>query len=204
HIVLSTLHTNSAAAAPNRLLDMGVPDFLVASALTGVLAQRLCRRLCTRCARPATELPPGIAAIADGLLGETQTLEAVGCNHCGNTGYDGRVGIFELLVVSDEVRRAILDRRDDQSIAHLARQQGTRPLVEDGIDKVRRGQTTVAELVRVAGHLDGVTPASSHGTFGQRQHAPANRDFDVNGYERLLHQWLQREVVETIAIEEQG
>lgn len=197
HIVLSTLHTNSAAGATTRLLDMGVPDFLVASSLIGVLAQRLCRRLCPHCARPATGPLTDVEALAQELLGDTPHSEAVGCKRCGHTGYEGRVGVFELLVVSEPIRRAILARQDEQTIAALARRDGTVPLLEDGILKVRRGLTSVSEVLRVVGQLDG--PARRRRR--RRVEREADAEFDVAAYERLLARWLQPERAAVTAAE---
>ncbi|MEW6253223.1 MAG: GspE/PulE family protein [Planctomycetota bacterium] len=198
HLLLSTLHTNSALAAPARLLDMGVPDFLVTSALVGVLAQRLCRRVCPHCARPAADpaalralLPASAAARLTGL----PLVEAVGCRRCANTGYEGRVGIFELLIVTDELRRAIVARADEPRLTALARGAGTRLLGEDGLAKVAEGLTTVAELLRVAAHLDFATGADSPAPRPSSPAAAARRDghdedFDVNSYAALLERWL--------------
>jgi type II secretory ATPase GspE/PulE/Tfp pilus assembly ATPase PilB-like protein len=193
HIVLSTLHTNSAAAATTRLLDMGLPDFLVASALVGVLAQRLCRRLCTHCARSSRSLPRGMESVAERLIGDAPHMEAVGCKRCGNTGYEGRVGVYELLVVTDEIRRAVFARQDDHAIAQLAVQQGMRTLILDGAEKVRRGLTTLTEVLRVVGRLDGLSGTGlSWGSRRARPNSPG-RDFDVASYEQLLSQWLRPE-----------
>ena len=125
---------------------MGVHDFLVSSALAGVLAQRLCRRLCRHCARPAED-PGAILNLlprntADALAAACESdaavgglMQPMGCKRCGNTGYDGRMGIFELLVVTDEMRRAIMAGRDEQTLVELARGNGMRLLVEDGVLK---------------------------------------------------------------------
>jgi len=199
HLLLATLHTNSAAGAPARLLDMGVPDFLVSSALAGVLAQRLCRRLCRHCLRPAGQresllarLPQNVAArLADATLFEPQ-----GCKRCGSTGYEGRVGVFELLVVSDEFRRAILERRDERTLAILARRDGMRLLLEDGLDKIREGLTSIEELLRVAGGVDlgaalGPSAGCSRGPSATLEHSRPGCQFDVAQYEQLLGAWLR-------------
>jgi len=201
HLVLATLHTNSAAGAASRLLDMGAPDFLVCSALVGVLAQRLCRRLCRHCARQAERLPTELeAVIGDARDGGTY-LRAVGCKRCGHTGYDGRVGCFELLVITDELRRAFLSREDERAITAMARASGTRLLVEDGLEKVRQGLTTAEELLRVAGRLDALselgqrqpTGTTAGGSPPARGADPADGSgagFDVRGYQELLSRWL--------------
>jgi general secretion pathway protein E len=152
HLVFSTLHTNDAAGAISRLLEMGVQDYLLSSSLLGVLAQRLVRRLCKTCRKevsfsnfdsnePELSLPSGNLP--------QQVWEAVGCNICSGTGYLGRVGIFELLPVTSEICKIIVQRADAGMIRSLAVQQGMRLLRDDGWDKVRHGVTTVAEVLRV-------------------------------------------------------
>jgi general secretion pathway protein E len=152
HLVFSTLHTNDAAGAISRLLEMGVQDYLLSSSLLGVLAQRLVRRLCPSCRK---EVP---FADMEGLTEElnlregnslTTVWEATGCNACSGTGYLGRVGIFELLPVTSEICKVISQRADAGVIRNLAVQQGMRLLREDGWDKVRQGLTTLAEVLRV-------------------------------------------------------
>ena len=152
HLVFSTLHTNDAAGAISRLLEMGVQDYLLSSSLLGVLAQRLVRRLCANCRK---EVPfAGFAGNEHELtLQSTERLEtvwdAVGCDRCSGTGYLGRVGIFELLPVTSEICKVIVQRADAGMIRSLAVQQGLHLLREDGWDKVRQGVTTVAEVLRV-------------------------------------------------------
>jgi general secretion pathway protein E len=152
HLVFSTLHTNDAAGAISRLLEMGVQDYLLSSSLLGVLAQRLLRRLCQSCRK---EVPfagaEGLAAELDiHENGSLRTVwEAVGCDACNGTGYLGRVGIFEFLPVTSEICKVIVQRADAGVIRALAVQQGMRLLREDGWDKVRRGITTLAEVLRV-------------------------------------------------------
>ncbi len=204
HLMLSTLHTNSATAAPARLLDMGVPDFLVTSALVGVLAQRLCRQVCPHCARPAEDLSAAVSMLpvaAVDRLRNGKLLEATGCKRCGNTGYGGRVGIFELLVVNDEARRAIMAGTGEDQLVAVAREHGLRRLSEDGLAKVCEGRTTLQELLRVAGHIE--TSAGVAGPDGAADESPNTRPligrqapsgdtgFDVEVYEELLHRWLQ-------------
>jgi len=140
HLVLSTLHTNDAAGAISRLLEMGVESFLISSALLCVLSQRLIRKICDECS--------GTGMQSAGA-GERK------CRNCGGTGYKGRVGIFELLNLSDDLRRAINDRRDSTEIAAIGRRHGMRTLREDGEEKVKRGVTTPAEIARVC-QLDAV------------------------------------------------
>ena len=147
HLVLSTLHTNDAAGAATRLLDMGVEPFLVASTLEGVLAQRLLRRVCRTCAvtRPphADELPPGFHPGADGLV-----AEAVGCRDCRNSGYRGRIGCYELLEVAEPVRAEIMRRASSDAIVQAARSTGSLTTLRDSAaELVARRVTTAAEAL---------------------------------------------------------
>jgi type II secretory ATPase GspE/PulE/Tfp pilus assembly ATPase PilB-like protein len=137
HLVLSTLHTNDAAGAVSRLLEMGIESFLISSALLGVVSQRLVRRICPEC--------NGEGRVEEGA-DEGQTRR---CRNCLGSGYRGRVGIFEMLLVSDELRTAINERKDSNEIAAIARRHGMRSLREDGMDKVSKGVTTEAEVARV-------------------------------------------------------
>lgn len=152
HLVFSTLHTNDAAGAISRLLEMGVQDYLLSSSLLGVLAQRLVRRLCPSCRK---EIPfagvEGVPAELEFQNGNafTTVWEAVGCAACSGTGYLGRVGIFELLPVTSEICKVIVQRADAGAIRNLAIQQGMRLLRDDGWDKVGQGVTTLAEVLRV-------------------------------------------------------
>jgi general secretion pathway protein E len=150
HLVFSTLHTNDAAGAISRLLEMGVQDYLLSSSLLGVLAQRLVRRLCAVCRK---EVPfAGIAVESEFSFpgGAPRVVwEAVGCDLCSGTGYHGRVGIFELLPVTTEICKVIIERADAGTIRKMAVQQGMRLLRDDGWDKVRQGTTTLAEVLRV-------------------------------------------------------
>jgi general secretion pathway protein E len=151
HLVFSTLHTNDAAGAISRLLEMGVQDYLLSSSLLGVLAQRLVRRLCAACRK---EVP--FAGVGDELElsfpdgGAPRTIwEAVGCDVCSGTGYHGRVGIFELLPVTSEICKVIIQRADAGTIRKMAVQHGMRLLRDDGWQKVKQGTTTLAEVLRV-------------------------------------------------------
>ncbi|MBN2452528.1 MAG: type II/IV secretion system protein [Lentisphaeria bacterium] len=140
HLVLSTLHTNDAPGAISRLLEMGVEGFLISSALLGVLSQRLVRRVCPDCG-------------GSGRAGAGDAAEETGggrrCRNCLGSGYRGRIGIFEMLPVTDEVRRAVNERRDSTEIAAIGRRHGMRSLREDGEGKVRQGITSAAEVARV-------------------------------------------------------
>jgi general secretion pathway protein E len=134
HLVLATLHTNDSPSAVTRLIDMGVEPFLLASSLLGVLAQRLVRRLCPACKRPA----------ADG-----KGYEPVGCEACNHTGYTGRTGVFELLVANDAIRAAVHERASEAELRRLAGQTGMRTMRDDGMRWVQAGETSLAELMRV-------------------------------------------------------
>jgi len=152
HLVLSTLHTNDAAGAISRLLEMGVQDYLLASSLLGVLAQRLVRRLCLDCRKevPFSEFRIQNSEFKIQGEGDPATLwQAGGCSSCSGTGYLGRIGIFELLPATAEICRLIVQRADAASIRGLAVGQGMRLLREDGWQKMRAGITTLAEVLRV-------------------------------------------------------
>ena len=151
HLVLSTLHTNTAAGAVIRLLDMGVERYLITSSVNGVLSQRLVRTLCTYCKKP--EIPTAEVLASSGLgrflqAGEP-TYRAVGCSHCRDTGYQGRTGIHELLVLDETMRRAIIEGRDAGQLHALAARSGMLSLYEDGLRKVAAGATCMEELLRV-------------------------------------------------------
>jgi type IV pilus assembly protein PilB len=151
HLVLSTLHTNDSAGAFARLIDMGVEPFLVASAVSGVLAQRLVRRLCKECKAPeiiADRTRRGIV-LPEILAPGTTIYEPVGCEKCGGTGYKGRGGIFELLHVTEALESLIISRRPSADIRRVAIEQGMHTLREDGFRNVLNGVTTLGEVLRV-------------------------------------------------------
>lgn len=152
HLVLSTLHTNTAAGAITRLEDMGIERYLITSSVNGVLAQRLVRRLCAHC-RTEVELEPSVAS-SSGLsrwMPEHQQhiYTAKGCEHCQGTGYSGRIAIHELLVLNDALQKAVLDGVDATGLHALARQNGLHTLYEDGLKKVVAGITSLEEVLRV-------------------------------------------------------
>ncbi len=132
HLVFSTLHTNDAPGAVSRLLDMGVESFLISSSLSGVLSQRLVRKICAVC---------GGSGKADS---DTK------CKNCAGSGYRGRIGIFEFMVVNDELRELIGKRADSSTLAHIAMKNGMKPLIEDGMLKVSQGITTESEVLSTA------------------------------------------------------
>ena len=154
HLVLSTVHTNDALGAFTRLIDMGVEPFLVATPMKGVQAQRLVRRLCPHCARPAHPLPAVVAeaqAWATRVLGDVpaQWREAVGCPQCQGTGYRGRVGIYELVPVDEAMQQAVVAGATHLQLRAMARERGCRFLREDGLLKAWQGVTSVDEVLRV-------------------------------------------------------
>jgi general secretion pathway protein E len=162
HLVLSTLHTNDALSAFTRLLDMGVEPFLVASSVRAVQAQRLVRRLCEHCARPA-EPPQAIVTIALQLqqryperLAQAATWRIPeGCPRCRGSGYRGRIGIYELVEVTPLIQNAVMQRATAGEMVEIARQDGYRSLREDGLIKAWRGMTSVDEVLRVTGAGEG-------------------------------------------------
>jgi type IV pilus assembly protein PilB len=152
HLVLSTLHTNDAPGAIARLIEMGVEPFLVASAVDCVVAQRLARRLCEACKKPV--VVEGHVAREHGFHvddHELHVFEAGGCARCGGSGYKGRLGLYEVMVVTEEIRSLAIGRASADAIAEAATRTGMRRLRDEGLEKVRSGLTSFAELARVTG-----------------------------------------------------
>jgi len=146
HLVLSSLHTNDAPSSLTRLVEMGIEPFLVASSIECVVAQRLVRMLCTHCKRPQS--------VSEGVLAEhglegAEPFEAAGCSRCGNTGYRGRVGVYEVMTVSERIRALILERASVEEMVAVALAEGMRRLRDDGLQKVREGLTSIAEVERM-------------------------------------------------------
>lgn len=152
HLVLATLHTNDAASAVTRLSEMGVEPYLVSSALTAVVGQRLARRLCAYCRRP-TSVPiaqaqqMGLAGLEE--IADVQVYEAVGCSHCQHSGYRSRLGVHEIIEMSPTLARMTLDGASAGDLAAQAQAEGTVPMRGDGWTKVREGITTIEEVLRV-------------------------------------------------------
>lgn len=149
HLVFSTVHTNDAAGAITRLLDMGVENYLISSALIGVLAQRLVRVICRKCIEPIKVSSILISEMRTHGQGSINTFHGKGCKECSDTGFRGRIGIYELLVVDDSIRQHILNKSTSQEIREMARKKGMTTLREDGWKKVAEGITTVEEVLRV-------------------------------------------------------
>jgi type IV pilus assembly protein PilB len=151
HLVLSTLHTNDAPSALTRLIEMGIEPFLVASALDCVVAQRLARMLCPNCKRRTIVSAEVLRENGYKALVDLEAYEPVGCRRCSGTGYRGRLGLYEVMSVSSEVRSLALERRPAEEMREVAVRQGMRRLRDDGLEKVKQGRTSIAEIARVIG-----------------------------------------------------
>jgi type IV pilus assembly protein PilB len=152
HLVLSSLHTNDAPSAITRLIEMEVETFLVASAIDCVVAQRLARKLCERCAEQYEPEPAELleAGYPEGQLSEPGSFfRAVGCPACSNTGYRGRIGLYEVMPMSEEIERLTVERASSEAIRSVAIEQGMQTLRDDGLEKARAGQTSIEEIARV-------------------------------------------------------
>jgi type IV pilus assembly protein PilB len=150
HLVLSTLHTNDAPSAVTRLVEMGVEPFLVSSSVDCVLGQRLARRLCGECKE---EYVPPKQLLLDAGYGEDNLPEKLmrpkGCKKCGGTGYRGRMGVHEVMLMSEEISRLTVEGATSEEIKRVAIEQGMLPLRQDGLEKCRMGQTSIEEITRV-------------------------------------------------------
>jgi type IV pilus assembly protein PilB len=150
HLVLSTLHTRDAPSGLGRLIDMGIEPFLVSSAVDCIVAQRLVRLLCKHCKK---EQKLTDAVLAEHGLEGAQPYEAVGCSRCGGSGYRGRVGVYEVMTVSERIRALILERASVDVMVAVAVREGMRRLRDDGLEKVREGLTSIAEIERMTTSL---------------------------------------------------
>jgi type IV pilus assembly protein PilB len=151
HLVCSTLHTNDAPSAVTRLVNMGVETYLISAALNMVLAQRLVRKVCFKCRKPF-DPPRQMRRILESLNLDPSTLfKGVGCRRCRNSGFSGRVGLHELLMVNDELRDAIVADASVTDIRRMAVADGMISMEQDGLHKVREGMTTIEEVMQVAG-----------------------------------------------------
>lgn len=151
HLVLSTIHSNSAVNAITRLIDMGIEPFLLSSSLNTVIAQRLVRRVCPVCGVEAEPTKEERAVLEEFNIPVTRLKKGQGCGDCGRSGYRGRLAIHEVLPVNEELRSMILRKGSDTEYASLAVRAGMVPLLEDGLQKAAAGMTTIAEVYRVAG-----------------------------------------------------
>lgn len=147
HLVFSTLHTNDAPSALTRLIDMGVEPFLISSSVIGILAQRLIRTICDKCKEKY--LPSGTVLKDLGIEQNLELYRGKGCSHCKNTGFVGRIGIFELLIINEEIRKMVNEKSSADQVRKKAVELGMKPLIEDGLDKIREGLTTIDEVLRV-------------------------------------------------------
>jgi general secretion pathway protein E len=148
HLVFSTLHTNDSISAVVRMIDIGVERFLVSSSLRGVLAQRLVRRICPHCREPRGMVSEFLGNKQNGE--DFELFEGKGCQHCSKTGYTGRVGLYEILVIDDAISRAISQGMDLIDLRKLAEESGFKTMFNDGLDKVKAGMTTFSEVMRVS------------------------------------------------------
>jgi general secretion pathway protein E len=157
HLVLSTLHTNDAPSAVTRLLDLGVPAYLIHSSVLGIMAQRLVRQLCPACKVPHDISDAEWTSITHPFKAPKPTgvMKAVGCLECRNTGFKGRSGIYEMLTISPNLRKLIKSDTDLAQLRNLAYQEGMQPLMLNGAEKVAAGLTTIEELLKVAPPIDG-------------------------------------------------
>jgi general secretion pathway protein E len=153
HLVLSTLHTNDAPSSVTRLLDLGIPHFLITSTIIGVMAQRLVRENCTHCIEEYEPTPDEVVTLklAPDKLKGLKFKRGRGCLHCRQTGYSGRIGIFEVLPMSDRVRSLVTRQAPSTELFRAGREEGMRTLRESALEKVFRGITTTTEMVRVTG-----------------------------------------------------
>ena len=151
HLVLSTLHTNDAPTAIARLTEMGVEPFLVASAIDCVVAQRLARQLCQHCKQRTVLTAEVLRANGFSAHVDVEAYEPVGCARCGTSGYKGRIGLYEVMTVTDEIRQLAIRRASADEIAAVAMRAGMRRLRQDGLEKVKLGRTSLTEVARVTG-----------------------------------------------------
>jgi general secretion pathway protein E len=156
HLVLSTLHTNDAPSAVTRLLDLGIPSYLIHSTVLGIMGQRLVRTLCPSCKAPTEISDAEWTAVTRPFKATkpTSAMKAFGCMECRNTGYKGRSGIYEMLTITPKLRKLITPNTDLADIKQLAYQEGMQPLMLNGLEKVAAGLTTIEEVMKVAPHLD--------------------------------------------------
>ena len=152
HLVLSTVHTNDAPSTVNRLLDMGIEDYLLTSTVVGILAQRLVRSLCAHCRKPYKALPEVVGQMGLGRFagpGEVTLYHPVGCEHCSGTGYHGRLGIMEMMPMTDRVRSLVMRHANSTDLRAAAVEEGMESMFENGLRKAVAGVTTVEEVLRV-------------------------------------------------------
>ncbi|OQY07433.1 MAG: hypothetical protein B6I25_01780 [Planctomycetales bacterium 4572_13] len=173
HLVLSTLHTNDAPGSVSRLVNIGIEPYLIAASLNGILAQRLVRRICTNCKEPFTA-PDNLRKYLDGAqIEQHELMHGAGCDQCRDSGYSGRLGIYELLVIDEEFRQIINTDSSVNSIRAAFRRSGWPNLFEDGLLKVKDGLTTIEEILRVAEVGDAVDAQTTEPTHNSENEASA-------------------------------
>ena len=150
HLVLSTLHTNDAPSAITRLTEMGIEPFLTASAVDCIVAQRLARKLCTHCKKGTVLSQASLAAAGFPADADIEAYEPAGCARCNSSGYKGRIGVYEVMTLSEEIRAMTIERTSADVVRDIALSQGMTPLRVDGLNKVKEGLTSIAEIARVA------------------------------------------------------
>ncbi len=194
HMVFSTLHTNDAAGAITRMVDMGIEPFLLSGSLTGVVAQRLIRKLCPKCReeyRPGKELLRSLG-IDDGK--ENIFYRSRGCSNCKRMGYKGRVGIFEFLRVSDSIKEAIIKRESSTTIKRIGCEEGMKELKEDGLSKAMQGITSIEEVARVAemgGNMQASAAYSEEALTVEPQKAePREKTLNLDDYKKKITNWM--------------
>ena len=151
HLVFSTVHTNDAASGFTRLLNWNIEPFLIASTVKGILAQRLARRVCKECRQPYEASDDELRMIGLEPQDSFKAFKGKGCLACRNTGFKGRIGIYELLLVDAEISELVLEQAPGYKIREQARKNGMRTLLEDGIIKINRGDTTISEVYETLG-----------------------------------------------------
>lgn len=151
HMVLSSLHTNSAIASITRLIDIGIKPYIIASALEAIVAQRLVRRICPNCRRQITPDSEQLKLLDLTAADLPQAFIGTGCDKCNNSGYKGRIGIFEMFVMNDEFRHFITTEYKESTLLGMARDGGMKLLIEDGVTKAAAGETSIEELIRIIG-----------------------------------------------------
>jgi type II secretory ATPase GspE/PulE/Tfp pilus assembly ATPase PilB-like protein len=155
HLVFSTLHTNDAASAITRLIDMGIEPFLIASCLNGVIAQRLVRILCHKCKKPMEKeelkVYPSLHSILTNISTQGGVYQAGGCQDCLNTGFSGRIGVFEIMEMTPQIGRLAVEKSSSEEIINLCRAKGMKFLQDDGWQKIIDGITSPQEVMRVLG-----------------------------------------------------
>jgi type II secretory ATPase GspE/PulE/Tfp pilus assembly ATPase PilB-like protein len=149
HLVFSTLHTNDAPSSLTRLIDMGVEPFLISSSIIGIIAQRLVRKICPSCKEAYKPSAEAIADIGLPVPDGASFYRGKGCKACKNTGYKGRLGIFEMLMLNEKMRDLVLAKVSSNTIKKAAQENGMKTLREDGLEKVLSGVTTIDEVIRV-------------------------------------------------------